>query len=177
MKKRITENDIRKMVAESLKKVFNESDDEYFNPEWEDSVDDILAKYKNNDEEFDDTAIGDKYKIDKNNPFFYDKKGQMLDADAIGDFHNDFAIVKKGGKCNYVDEDGKLLSDEWFDACNDFEDGFGMVRKETKRNYVRSNGELLLDMWVDRAGDFIGGTAPVIINGERHEVDRTGNIR
>ena len=52
-----------------------------------------------------------------------------------------------------------------------------MVAKDMKRNFVNGNGELLLDTWVDRAGDFIGGEAPVIINGQRYSVDRSGNIK
>lgn len=171
----INEAAIRKMVAESLKNILKEDDEEFYNPEWEDSVEDILAKYKKEDE-YDDTTANGQYKIDKNSPYFFEN-GQRVDADAIGDFHNDFAIVKKGGKCNFVDRDGKLLSGEWFDACNDFEDGFAVVVKDKMRNYIRNNGELLLDQWVDRAGDFIGGTAPIIINGQRLEVDRSGNIR
>lgn len=146
-----------------------------YNPAWDESMDDILAKFQD-DEEFDDTTAGGDYKIDKYDPYFYTKDGERVDADAIGDFHNDFAIVKMDGKVNYIDSEGRLLSDEWFDACNDFEDGFGLVSKDRKRNFVRSNGQLLLSTWVDRAGDFMGGEAPVIINGERHSVDRSGNI-
>ena len=152
------------------------AEDADFHPEWEDSVDDILARYEK-EEEFDDTMAGGEYKIDKYDPYFFDKSGQRCSADAIGNFHNDFAIVKKDEKVNYIDSEGKLLSDDWFDACNDFEDGFGLVMKDMKKNFIGSNGSYLLDIWVDRAGDFMGGTAPVIINGERHEVTRNGDIR
>lgn len=210
--KQITESDIRKMVAESLKMAIKENfegeyrtkgslnkktleknagksaeeiiadrekkaaEDAEYNPDWDESMEDILSKYRE-DDEYDDSMAGGEYKIDKANPYFYTKTGERVDADAIGNFHNDFAIVKKDGQVNYVDCDGKILSDEWFDACNDFEDGFGMVSKDRKRNFVDSSGNLLLgDNWADRAGDFIGGSAPIIINGERHNVDRNGRI-
>ena len=151
-------------------------DDEDYNPDWDESMEDIMAKFEE-PEEFDDSKAGGNYQIDFSNPYFFTKDGQRVDADAIGNFHNDFAIVKKDGKVNYVDNEGRILSDEWFAACNDFEDGFGMVSNGMKRNFVGSNGQLLLSTWVDRAGDFIGGRAPIMINGERHEVDRSGNIR
>ena len=133
--------------------------------------------YGDDEEEFDDSQAGGEYKIDQSNPYFYTKDGKEEDADAIGQFHNNYAIVKKGGKVNYINSNGVIISDEWFDACNDFECGFGMVAKDMKRNFVNGNGELLLDTWVDRAGDFIGGEAPVIINGQRYSVDRSGNIK
>lgn len=210
--KQITESDIRKMVAESLKKVIKENfegeyrtkgslnkktleknagksaeeiiadrkkkaEEDELASRWEDTAEDVLSRWNDGDEnEFDDTTAGGDYKIDFSNPYFF-KDGQRCDADAIGNFHNDFAIVKKDGKCNYVNSNGELLSNDWFDACNDFEDGFGLVVKDRKRNFIGSNGQLLMDIWADRAGDFIGGTAPLIINGERHEVDKNGNIR
>lgn len=152
-----------------------QADAEGYNPDWDESMDDIMTKFQD-DEEYDDSMAGGEFKADPSDPYFYTKEGKRVDADAIGKFHNDFAIVKKDGKANYVDADGKLLSDEWFDACNDFEDGFGLVVKGGKRNYIRSNGEILLSVWVDRAGDFLGGQAPVIIDGRRYSVDRSGNI-
>jgi hypothetical protein len=161
------------IIADREKKA---AEDAEYNPDWDESMEDILSKYKE-DDEYDDSMAGGEYKIDKADPYFYTKTGERVDADAIGNFHNDFAIVKKDGQVNYVDCDGKILSDEWFDACNDFEDGFGMVSKDRKRNFVDSSGNLLLgDNWADRAGDFIGGSAPIIINGERHNVDRSGRI-
>lgn len=150
-------------------------EDEYLNPDWEDSVEDILSKY-DDEEEFDDSTAGE-YKIDHAQPFFYDKGGRLLDADAIGNFHNDFAIIKKDGKCNFVNHEGKQVADDWFDACNDFENGFAVVAKDGKRNFINGQGEYLLDTWVNRAGDFVGGYAPIIINGQRMEVDTNGNIQ
>lgn len=162
------------IIADREAKAAEEDD---YNPDWDDySMEHINDLYGGDEEEFDDTSAGGDYKIDFEDPYFFTKDGKRMDADAIGNFHNDFAIVKKGGKVNYVDSNGKLLSDEWFDACNDFEDGFGLVSKGTKRNFVRSDGSLLLDVWVDRAGDFIAGEAPVMIDGKRYRVDRNGNI-
>ena len=206
MKRVIKESDIRKIVANALRESLGENfTDEYRtkgalnkktlekaqgepspaptsepdderNPDWDESMEDVLAKFQG-PEEYDDTTAGGEYKIDKYDPYFFDKEGQKVNADAIGNFHNDFAIVKKDGKVNYINNEGRILSDEWFDSCNDFEDGFGLVSKDRKRNFVRSDGNLLLDQWVDRAGDFLGGTAPIMINGERHSVDRNGNIK
>lgn len=153
-----------------------EKDGEGYNPAWDETTDDIMAKF-HKDAEFDDSRAGGEFKADPSDPYFFTKEGKRVDADAIGHFHNDYAIVKKDGKVNFVDSEGIILSDEWFDACNDFENGFGLVSKDRKRNFIDGNGELLLGQWVDRAGDFVGETAPIIINGERHEVDRSGRIR
>lgn len=153
------------------------AEEQEYNPDWDDySMDNIKGLYGDEEPEFDDTKAGGEYQIDHANPTFYDKNGKEQDADAIGDFHNDFAIVKKDGKVNYINSEGTIISDQWFDACNDFEGGFGLVSMATKRNFVDGQGQLLLSDWVDRAGDFIGDTAPVIINGQRLTVDKQGNI-
>lgn len=203
----LNESVIKKIVAETLRRVLSENltgeyrtkgslnkktiekqkqaapvspiggeEDFERNPEWDESMDDILSKFDDG-EQFDDSTAGGEYQIDYENPYFFDKSGKRVDADVIGQFHNDFAIVKKGGKVNYINSDGQAISDEWFDACNDFEGGFGLVISNGKRNFVDQNGELLLDDWADRAGDFIGETAPVIIGGELLHVDKNGVIK
>jgi len=177
LNKKTLEKNAGKSAEEIIADRKKKAEEDELASRWEDTAEDVLSRWNDGDEnEFDDTTAGGDYKIDFSDPYFF-KDGQRCDADAIGNFHNDFAIVKKDGKCNYVNSNGELLSDDWFDACNDFEDGFGLVAKDRKRNFIGSNGQLLMDIWADRAGDFIGGTAPLIINGERHEVDRNGNIR
>lgn len=151
--------------------------EEEYNPDWDDySMDNIKDLYSDDEQEFDDTQAGGEFRADPSDPYFIDENGKRVDVDAIGQFHNDHAIVKKDGKVNFVDSEGHLVSREWFDACNDFEDGLAVVSRDGKRNFLKTNGELLLQTWVNRAGDFIAGRAPVIINGERHEVDRDGNL-
>ena len=164
-------------LEKPVKKPVPQNGEEDYNPDWDDyTMDNIKGLYNDDEEEFDDSTAGGEYKIDPSNPYFIDENGKEVDADAIGNFHNGFAIVKKGGKVNYVNSDGKIISSEWFHACNDFEGGFGMVSNGTKRNFVDGQGNLLLQTWVDRAGDFMGDVAPVIINGSRYDVDRNGNI-
>lgn len=143
--------------------------------EWNQQADDIAHRFSD-EKEFDDSRAGGDYEIDPSDPYFFTKDGKRVDADIIGNFHNDYAIVKKSGKCNFINVNGVIVSDMWFDACNDFENGYAMVSKGGKRNFVGGDGSLLLPEWVDRAGDFIGNRAPIIINGERHEVDRNGTI-
>jgi len=150
---------------------------EDYNPDWDDyTMDNIKGLYNDDEEMFDDTQAGGDYKADPSDPYFITSAGSREDADAIGQFHNDFAIIKKAGHVNFVDKEGHLVSKEWFDACNDFEDGLAVVSKGGKRNFLRSDGQLLLKDWVDRAGDFIAGRAPIIIQGQRREVDRNGKI-
>ena len=174
--KKTLEKNAGKTAGEIMADRDAKAEEDKIGSQWEETADDILAKYEE-EPEFDDTqASHGEYKIDKRNPYFYEKDGSEQSADAIGNFHNDFAIVKKDGKCNFINGDGYVISDEWFDACNEFESGFAMVSKNGKRNFIDDNGQYLLKTWVDRAGDFMGDTAPVIINGERHEVDRNGQI-
>ena len=176
LNKKTLEKNGEKAANAALASVESEEGNPDYNPEWDETMDDIMAKFRK-DDEFDDSRAGGEFKADPSDPYFFTKDGKRVDADAIGQFHNDYAIVKKDGKVNFVDSEGTVISDEWFDACNDFENGFGLVSKDRKRNFIDGEGQLLLGQWVDRAGDFVGETAPIIIDGERHEVDRNGRIR
>ena len=175
LNKKTLEKNAGKSAEEILADRKAQAEEDELASKWADTEEDILACF-HDDEEYDDTTAGGEYKVDPSDPYFFTKDGKRESADVIGQFHNDFAIVKKDGKCNFVNSEGVAISDEWFDACNDFENGLGLVSKDGKRNFVKSNGELLLPIWVNRAGDFIGGRAPIIINGERHEVDTSGTI-
>ena len=175
LNKKTLEKNAGKSAEEILADRKAQAEEDELASRWADTEEDILARF-HDDEEYDDTTAGGEYKVDPSDPYFFTKDGKRESADVIGQFHNDFAIVKKDGKCNFVNSEGVAISDEWFDACNDFENGLGLVSKDGKRNFVKSNGELLLPIWVNRAGDFIGGRAPIIINGERHEVDTSGTI-
>ena len=52
------------------------------------------------------------------------------------------------GKCNYIDANGKIISDTWFEWIGDFYDEFALVeRKNHEYNYIDKEGKILSDEW------------------------------
>ena len=52
------------------------------------------------------------------------------------------------GKCNLIGEDGKLLSEQWFEWIGDFYDGYALVGRENHEyNYIDKQGKILSDDW------------------------------
>lgn len=178
---KINESTIKRMVAETLRLLRESQEDDFNDNRWADTADDILKRYKDSEDvTYDDTVGVNDYKIDHSYPYFFTKEGKKVNADNIDDFHNDFAVVEKNGKFNYVKMDGVILSDEWFIYADNFESGFGVVGKMTEQgrkfNFINSDGEFLLPEWVDRAGFFMGDEAVIMKDGERHTIDREGNF-
>lgn len=142
-------------------------------PEWEESYDDIKAKYET-EEEIDDKE-GDGYTI-KSPYIFYDVDGTQMQADYIEPFHNDFAIAKMNGRYSFIDKEGKLIVQEWFRAANDFENERAMVKRTNgTSNYLKPDGTFLFPNGVNRCSDFINGVALVINGGRRYKIDVDGN--
>lgn len=78
-------------------------------------------------------------------------------------YQEDFAIVKRGDELyNFIDEKGKLLSDEWFEWIDNFNEGFARVqRSDELYNFIDKNGKLLSEQWFDWVDDFENGFARV----------------
>ena len=55
--------------------------------------------------------------------------------------------IEKDGKYNYINEDGRIISSEWFDFVYDFQNGCVAVRKNGKFNYIDINGKKLFKEW------------------------------
>lgn len=91
-------------------------------------------------------------------------------------FVDGFAMVELDGKCNYINEDCKIISDQWFDYASDFRGGFARVRLDDKWNFINTNGEYLSEQWFDFAYEYFYGFCEVEIDGERYKIDREGNI-
>ena len=63
---------------------------------------------------------------------------------------------------NFIDKDGKILSEQWFEWIGDFYDGLARVkRKDGKFNYIGEDGKLLSEQWFYWVGDFHDGFAMV----------------
>ena len=78
-------------------------------------------------------------------------------------FSDGFARVKNCERqYNFIDKDGKILSEQWFEWIGDFHDGLARVkRKDGKFNYIGEDGKLLSEQWFYWVGDFHDGFAMV----------------
>ena len=84
-------------------------------------------------------------------------------------------------KYNLITEDGKLLSEQWFDWIGDFyddNDGFAIVRREDYlTNFIDKQGKLLSNEWFSWVNDFKDGLAVgQRTNGEYFKIDKQGKI-
>ena len=78
-------------------------------------------------------------------------------------YSDGFARVKNCERqYNFIDKDGKILSEQWFEWIDYFENGFARVkRKDGKFNYIGEDGKLLSEQWFYWVGDFHDGFAMV----------------
>ena len=69
------------------------------------------------------------------------------------------------GKCNLIDENGKIISDTWFEWIGDFyddNDGFALVGRENHEyNYIDKQGKILSEEWFKWLDFFQEGFARV----------------
>lgn len=80
----------------------------------------------------------------------------------VGPFVNGIAIVKIKNKCNYINADGTLISDQWFDWIDYFCDGFARVKlKGEGYNYLKLDGTFLTKELYDECYCFLYGLALV----------------
>ena len=94
-------------------------------------------------------------------------------------FSDGFARVKrKDRKYNYIDKQGKLLSEQWFDWAEDFKEGFAVVKNEDYvYNFIDKQGKFLSKQWFEKAFEFNEGFAVVEKPiGLRNFIDANGKI-
>ena len=66
-------------------------------------------------------------------------------------------VVELDGKYNFINTNGKLLYDTWFDYIEDeFIDGFARVMVGNKYNLISEYGKLVLPKFVDKIYEFYG---------------------
>ena len=80
-------------------------------------------------------------------------------------YQEDFARVRKGDCLwNFINKDGKLLFNEWFeiDYVWHFQEGFaGVERSDSLCNFIDKEGNILFDKWFDYLDNFHEGFAIV----------------
>ena len=106
------------------------------------------------------------------------KKGDFGGFDEIYGFKNGIAKVELNDKCNLIDVNCNLLSQQWFDWINNFnENGISIVVLNKKCNFIDTNGNLLYKQWFDNAFNFNEyGFSIVVLNDKWNLIDTNGNL-
>ena len=90
-----------------------------------------------------------------------------------------FAKVQRGDTLyNYIDKQGKILLNEWFEWVDDFFEGFALVQREDKLyNLINTKGKIISNEWFEFVHCFEYGFADVErTNGEQAKIDKNGKI-
>ena len=102
--------------------------------------------------------------------------GWWEEYDYVCDSHEGFSRVKLNGKYNFINNEGKLVSNQWFDYVWHFEKGYALVELNGKWNFINTEGNLLSDQRFDYVWNFYGGFALVRLNGKEYKLDTKGNL-
>ena len=94
-------------------------------------------------------------------------------------YQEDVVIVQRADdKYNYIDANGKIISDEWFYNVYSFYYGLAKVQRGNGLwNFIDANGKIISDEWFIYVDMFNDGLAKVQrTNGEWCNIDKTGKI-
>ena len=96
----------------------------------------------------------------------------------VGEFNDGYAAVELNKKWNFINKNGEIISDKWFDnvASVGFKDGYARVYLNRKYNFINTDGEIISDKWFDGVYNFIEGYARVRLNGLHDELDDKWNF-
>ncbi len=98
--------------------------------------------------------------------------------DYIGPFHGEVALVKRECKWNFINKEGVVVGEEWFDGA--FEPRFGLFRVNrapNRWNYMNTKGQWLCESDFEDAKDFDGKRrAQVVLDGEEVFIDVNGEL-
>ena len=89
-----------------------------------------------------------------------------------------FAVIQRGDKLyNFIDKQGNILSNEWFDWVIDFNEGIARVQRvDNLYNFIDVQGKYLFNKWFNYLGDFFDGFAIVQReDGLYNFIDKQGN--
>ena len=106
------------------------------------------------------------------------KKGDFSGFDNIDDFENGFALVELNNKWNFIDTNGNLLSQQWFDGVSDFNEyGISIVNLNKKWNLIDKNGNFISQQWFDGVSYFDkNGIAQVMLNKKYNLIGTNGKL-
>ena len=106
------------------------------------------------------------------------QKGDFSGFDYISGFVNGIAKVVLNNKCNLIDVNGNLLSQQWFDNISDFNEyGISIVVLNNKCNLIDTNCNLLSQQWFNKIYSFNkNGLAKVELNNKYNFIDVNGKL-
>ena len=90
-----------------------------------------------------------------------------------------FAKIQRGDYLfNFIDKEGNILFDKWFDYLDNFHEGFAIVQRgDNLYNLIDKDGKLLSNEWFNYLNNFSEGFARVQrTNGEWVKIDKNGNF-
>ena len=94
-------------------------------------------------------------------------------------YSDGFARVKNCERqYNFIDKDGKILSEQWFEWAEDFQEGFAVVKNEDYvYNFIDKKGKFLSEQWFDWIDYFHDGFARLQrFDGQYNFIDKEGKI-
>ena len=148
---------VRKNEGRTYSNIFNLSTNTYISENWFFGLSPHLS---------DGFALVENEKY-KNN--FIDLNGNLLLKEWVKvsrTFENGFAIIENERKYNYINTNGEIISDKWFDDVNRFKkEGYAIVGERkidigiTVYNYLTKEGNLLCKEWFLECKDFKHGFA------------------
>lgn len=99
-----------------------------------------------------------------------------FEFDWIKDFKDGFAIVSINDKLNFIDTNGELLSQQWFDGMWNFSNKIAKVYLNGKYNFINTEGKILSQQWLDNAWNFMNEFARVQLNGNWNFINTDGQL-
>ncbi len=139
------------------------SPNEWF--EWVDVFNDGLASIQLKDKEWN----------------FMKKSGELLSPDQWFDdvygFYKGVSRVVINDKYNLLDQNGSLLSNQWYDEIDDFAGEFARIKlKDNGYNLISKNGKLVSNKWFDDIETFENGDAIVILSNKWNFINKNGEL-
>lgn len=77
---------------------------------------------------------------------------------------------------NFIDMQGNLINDEWFNDDVKFKNGFGVILENKKRYIINEKGQKISDIGFDHIGYSKGDYIKVKKNNKWNLIDRNGNL-
>jgi len=96
--------------------------------------------------------------------------------DAAGKFLEGFASIKLDEKWNFINTEGKMLSERWFDGAGYFSGGFAKVKLDEKCNFINTEGKIMSEQWFDYTFSFREGFAIVELNWKCNFINTEGKL-
>lgn len=91
-------------------------------------------------------------------------------------FRDGFAWVRLNDKYNFINTEGKLISEQWWDSCVNFVSGVAMVGLNGKWNHINTEGKLISEQWWDYLGYFFNDFAVVELDGKWNYIGTDGKL-